>query len=153
MFRSLDFVLFIVFCHLFDDVSAANLNGIYTVDSCECSSAKETCEPTGPFLFDQNKTKLTIKFGPTQIGSGLLSSKGLDITLNQTHCKGSWNIETHVAELKCEHHDGILCATNLRCIVGACLTNETLISLSSSSATTRFFSVNSVFLLILLFIA
>lgn len=140
MFRSIEFIfLLFVLINCVDKISSTNLNGIFTVDFCECSSKKENCEPLGPFLFDQNQTKLTIKFGPTQIGNGLITKKGLDINMNQTHCKGSWNIETHIAELQCEHHDGIICATNLRCVVGACLTNQTLNSFSSSAPSSNIF--------------
>jgi len=95
----------------------------------------EVCEPSGPFVFNQKRSALSVKFGSTQVGVGTLGNNQVDLYINQQRCKGLWNTKTHVAELQCQKQGGAICTTNMRCISGSCL-NDTLISASSASMTT-----------------
>ncbi|CAF0848395.1 unnamed protein product [Adineta steineri] len=113
-------------------ISSQNLNGIFLIDSCKCNSSAETCEPSGPFIFNQQRATVAIRYGSQQVGIGSLGKNQLDLYLNQNRCKGLWNGKTHSAELKCQHKGGIMCTTNLRCLSGLCL-DETKIIISSSS--------------------
>jgi hypothetical protein len=115
-------------------VSNANLNGIFVIDSCECDSPNEKCESNGPFIFDQQRSTVAVRYGAVQVGVGTLGSNRLDLYLNQNRCKGLWNGKSHLAELKCQHKDGIICATKLRCVSGSCLDDT---STTSSSATRK----------------
>jgi hypothetical protein len=125
MFHStVTFILCLIFL---ERISSENLNGIFLIDSCKCNSSTETCEPNGPFLFNQKRSTLSVKYGSSQVGVGTLGNNQVDLYLNQNRCKGSWNVKNRIAELKCQHHDGIICTTNLRCILGSCL-NDTAIS-------------------------
>jgi hypothetical protein len=117
---------------LIQTISSENLNGIFIIDSCKCNSSIDTCEPKGPFQFDQKRSTISVKYGSTQVGVGSLGKNQVDLYLNQTRCKGLWNGKHHLAELKCQQQGGIICTTNLRCISGLCL-NDTLITLSSAS--------------------
>jgi hypothetical protein len=138
MFHS---VVTLILCVIFlRTISSQNLNGIFLIDSCKCNSSVETCEPNGPFIFNQKRSTLAIKYGSTQVGVGTLGKNQLDLFLNQNRCKGSWNGKSHLAELKCQHQGGILCATNLRCISGACL-DDTSITISSAPMTTTRISI------------
>ena len=132
MFRSIVIVIFssiLVVCH-------ADLNGIFVLDSCECSSSNEKCEPNGPFIFDQQRSTVAVRFGATQVGVGTLGSNRLDLYLNQNRCKGFYNSKNRLADLKCQHKDGVVCTTKLRCVSGSCL-NDTSMIFSSSSASTN----------------
>jgi hypothetical protein len=124
-------------------VSSENLNGIFVIDSCECNSTDEKCEPTGPFIFDQQRSSVAVRFGAKQVGVGTLGSNRLDLYLNQNRCKGIWNGKSRLAELKCQHPGGTICATKLRCVSGACL-DDTSITISSSTIKT----ISSVLLII-----
>jgi hypothetical protein len=115
-------------------VSNANLNGIFVIDSCECDSPNEKCESNGPFIFDQQRSTIAVRYGAVQVGVGTLGNNRLDLYLNQNRCKGLWNGKTRLAELKCQHKDGIVCATKLRCVSGSCLEDT---SSTSSSATKK----------------
>jgi hypothetical protein len=115
-------------------VSNGNLNGIFVIDSCECDSPNEKCESNGPFIFDQQRSTVAVRYGAVQVGVGTLGSNRLDLYLNQNRCKGLWNGKSHLAELKCQHKDGIICATKLRCVSGSCLDDT---STTSSSATRK----------------
>ena len=126
-------IIFILCSTFLQSISTENLNGIFLIDSCQCNSSTETCEPNGPFMFDQQRSTISIKYGTTQIGVGTLGNNQVDIYLNQNRCKGLWNKETHIAELQCLHQNGIICTTNIRCISGSCLDNTITISSSSSS--------------------
>ncbi len=126
------FILCLIF---FQTISSENLDGIFMIDSCKCNSSIETCEPKGPFLFNQKRSTLSVKYGSTQIGIGTLGKNKLDLYLNQNRCKGEWNGKNHIAELKCQQQNGIICTTNFRCVSGSCL-NDTLITLSSASTIT-----------------
>ena len=123
-------------------VTNANLNGIFVTDSCECNSPNEKCEPNGPFIFDQQRSSLAVRYGSVQVGVGTLGNNRLDLYLNQNRCKGVWNGKNHLAELNCKHQDGIICSTKLRCVAGSCLEDtSTNALLSSSSAMTLTLSV------------
>lgn len=115
--------------------SSQNLNGIFLTDSCECSSSSEKCEPTGPFILKHQRSTVAIKYGSVQVGVGTLGNNQLDIYLNQSRCKGPWDGETHIAELKCQYQDGIICKTKFRCISGSCL--DTTSTIASSTPITR----------------
>jgi hypothetical protein len=130
-------------------ISSENLNGIFIVDSCECNSPNEKCEPNGPFIFDQQRSTVAVRYGSTQVGVGTLGNNRLDLYLNQNRCKGLWNRKNRLAELKCQHQDGIVCATNLRCVAGACL-DDTPINVSSATITN--ISVGSILSLLLILI-
>ncbi|CAF0818594.1 unnamed protein product [Rotaria sordida] len=116
-------------------ISSQNLNGIFLIDSCECNSSIETCESNGPFILNQKRSTLTVKYGSVQIGVGTLGNNQLGLYLNQNRCKGLWNEKNHLAELKCQHQGGIICTTKLRCISGSCL-DDTSITISSASIKT-----------------
>lgn len=128
MFQS---IIILVLSFIF--VSSENLNGIFVIDSCECSSPNEKCEPNGPFIFDQQRSSVAVRYGAVQVGVGTLGSNRLDLYLNQNRCKGVWNGKSRLAELKCQHPGGSVCATKLRCVSGLCLEDSS--SLPSSSAT------------------
>jgi hypothetical protein len=83
-------------------------------------------------MFNQKRSTISVKYGSAQVGVGTSGNNQVDLYLNQNRCKGIWNGKNHVAELKCQHQNGIICATNLRCISGACL-DDTTITISSSS--------------------
>ena len=51
-------------------ISSENLNGIFLIDSCKCNSSMEVCEPSGPFVFNQKRSGLSVKYGSTQVGVG-----------------------------------------------------------------------------------
>jgi len=124
-----------ILCFLFiQTISSENLNGIFIIDCCKCNSSTETCEPNGPFIFNQERSTLSVKYGPTQVGVGTLEHNQVDLYLNQNRCNGLWNRKNHVAELKCQHQGGSICTTNLRCISGLCLNNTTT-TISSASIT------------------
>jgi hypothetical protein len=126
-------IVTVILCFIFvRTIASQNLNGIFLIDSCKCNSSIETCEPNGPFIFNQKRSTLGIKYGSTQVGVGTIGNDQLDLFLNQNRCKGLWNRKTHIAELKCQHQGGIICATNLRCISGSCL-DDTSIIISSAS--------------------
>ncbi|CAM4896339.1 unnamed protein product [Rotaria socialis] len=84
-------------------ISSQNLNGIFLIHECECSSSKETCEPNGPFILNQKRSTLTVKYGSLQIGVGTLGNNQVDLYLNQNRCKGLWDGKNHIADLKCQH--------------------------------------------------
>ena len=126
-------------------MSSENINGIFTVDSCECTSPKETCEPNGPFIVHQQKSSIVIRYGSSQVGTGILGKNRMDLNFNQNRCKGVWNGQTHLLELKCQRQGGIVCSTNLRCLSGLCLTDTSSLTLSSSSTS---FKIASFLLLI-----
>ena len=113
-------------------ISSENLNGIYVIDGCECTSPTETCEPNGPLIVDQQKASFAVRFGATQVGVGTSRNNRLDLFLNKNRCKGLWNEKHHVADLKCQHSDGVVCATRLRCVSGSCLENRASLIISSS---------------------
>ena len=112
-----------------------NLNGIFVLDSCECNSPDEKCELNGPFIFDQQRSTVAVRYGATQVGVGTLGSNRLDLYLNQNRCKGLWNGKSRLAEFKCQHPSGAVCATKLRCVSGSCL-DDTSASISSATKTT-----------------
>jgi len=124
-------------------VSSENLNGIFVIDSCECNSSNEKCESNGPFIFDQQRSSVAVRFGAKQVGVGTLGSNRLDLYLNQNRCKGVWNGKSRLAELKCQHPGGTICATKLRCVSGACLDDTSTII---SSATIK--TISSVLVII-----
>ncbi len=134
---------------LIQTISSENLNGIFLMDSCKCNSSIETCEPKGPFLFNQKRSTISITYGSTQIGVGSLGKNQVDLYLNQSRCKGFWNGKNHLAELKCQQQGGIICTTNLRCISGLCL-NDTSITSSSISITSTISFLFMINLLIML---
>jgi len=128
MFHSIfTFILCFIFLRI---ISSENLNGIFLIDSCKCNSSIETCEPNGPFIFNQQRSTLSVKYGSIQVGVGTLGNNQVDLYLNQNRCKGPWNGKNHVAELKCQHQGGIICTTNVRCISGSCLDDITISSAS-----------------------
>ncbi|CAF0800714.1 unnamed protein product [Rotaria sordida] len=127
----------LILCFTFlQTISSQNLNGIFLIDSCECNSSTETCEPNGPFILNQKRSTLTVKYGSVQIGVGTLGNNQLDLYLNQNRCKGLWNGKTHLAELKCQHQGGIICTTKLRCLSGSCLDDTSIVISSASIKTT-----------------
>ena len=128
-------VTLLVCLALVSTVFSENLNGIFNIESCQCSSPTETCEPNGPFIFNHEKSTIAVKFGSIQVGVGTIGNNRLDLYLNQNRCKGLWNTKSHVAELKCQHQAGIICTTHIRCISGPCL-NDTSISIVSAATTT-----------------
>ena len=143
-------IVTVILCFLFlRTISSQNLNGIFLIDTCKCNSSIETCEPNGPFIFNQKRSTIAIKYGSTQVGVGTLGNDQLDLFLNQNRCKGLWNRKTHLAELKCQHQGGIICATNLRCISGSCL-DDTSIIISSASITTSISYLSMIGILIML---
>lgn len=115
-------------------VTHADLNGIFVLDSCECNSSNEKCEPNGPFIFDQQRSTVAVRYGATQVGVGTLGSNRLDLYLNQNRCKGFYNSKSRLADLKCQHKDGIICTTKLRCVSGSCLNDTSNVFSSSSSS-------------------
>lgn len=116
--------------------SSQNLNGVFLIDSCKCNSSSEACEPSGPFIFNQKRTTLAIRYGSQQVGVGSLGSSQLDLLLNQKRCKGTWNTKTHSAELKCQHQGGVFCKTNLRCLSGSCLEDTSIVISSAATSAT-----------------
>ncbi|CAF0807990.1 unnamed protein product [Rotaria sordida] len=127
----------LILCFTFlQTISSQNLNGIFLIDSCECNSSTETCEPNGPVILNQKRSTLTVKYGSVQIGVGTLGNNQLDLYLNQNRCKGLWNGKTHLAELKCQHQGGIICTTKLRCLSGSCLDDTSIVISSASIKTT-----------------
>ncbi|UJR38220.1 hypothetical protein I4U23_030893 [Adineta vaga] len=120
-------------------ISCQNLNGVFLIDSCKCNSSAEACDPSGPFIFNQKRSTLGVRYGSQQVGVGSSRNNQVDLYINQNRCKGLWNGKTHSAELKCLHQGGIVCATNLRCLSGSCL-DDTSIVISSAS-----FSTSSIF--------
>ena len=131
MFRSLIVLLFFV-----SIVRSTDLNGIYVLDLCECSSSKEQCEPKGPFIFDQQRSSLAVRYGSIQIGVGTIDNDNhLDLYLNKNRCKGIWNGKNRLAEFKCQQQSGAICATKLRCVSGACLEARTGQGVSSGGRT------------------
>lgn len=62
--------LLILYVIILPTISIANLDGIFLIDSCKCNSSMETCQPKGPFLFDQKRSALSVKYRSTQIGVG-----------------------------------------------------------------------------------
>jgi hypothetical protein len=134
MFRS---IVILLGCSIL--LTNANLNGIFVIDSCECDSPNEKCESNGPFIFDQQRSTVAVRYGATQVGVGTLGNNRLDLYLNQNRCKGLWNGKSHLAELKCQHKDGIICSTKLRCVSGSCLDDTTTII--NSSATQKTISI------------
>ncbi|CAF1071694.1 unnamed protein product [Rotaria sp. Silwood1] len=120
-------------------VSSQNLNGIFLIDSCQCNSSTETCEPNGPFILNQKRSILAVKYGSVQIGNGTLGNNQLDLYLNQNRCKGSWNGKNHLAELKCQHQGGVVCTAKLRCLSGLCLDDTSIVISSASIRTTLSF--------------
>jgi hypothetical protein len=147
MFHSI--VTFILCFTFLKTISSQNLNGIFIIDSCKCNSSAETCEPTGPFIFNQKRSTLAVRYGSQQVGVGSLGKDQLDLYLNQNRCKGLWNRKSHFAELKCQHQGGISCTTNFRCISGSCL-DDTSIVISSASITTTISYVFMIGILIML---
>ncbi|CAF3818472.1 unnamed protein product [Rotaria sordida] len=102
----------LILCFTFlQTISSQNLNGIFLIDSCECNSSTETCEPNGPFILNQKRSTLIVKYG-------------------------LWNGKTHLAELKCQHQGGIICTTKLRCLSGSCLDDTSIVISSASIKTT-----------------
>jgi len=145
MFHSI-FILLISFII----VSSENLNGIFVIDSCECNSPNEKCDPNGPFIFDQQRTSVAVRYGAVQVGVGTLGNNRLDLYLNQNRCKGLWNGKTRLAELKCQHQGGTVCVTKLRCVSGLCL-DDTSTGISSATKITMIFVVpliSSLFMLL-----
>jgi len=144
-------VTFLLYLIFLQRIFSENLNGIFLIDSCKCNSSKKetTCEPKGPFILNQNQSKLSIKYGSTQIGVGTLGNNQIDLYLNQNHCKGFWNSTNHLAELKCQHQNEIICTTNLRCILGSCL-NDTTIIISSASIISTISFLFMIFVFIML---
>ena len=122
----------ILFFILFSTISSENLDGIFLIDSCKCNSSTETCEPKGPFLFNQKRATLSVKYGSTQIGVGSLGKGQVDLYLNRSRCKGIWNSKDHLAEFQCQQNGGVICLTKIRCISGPCL-DDTSIDISSAS--------------------
>lgn len=146
MFRSLSLVLLLLVISL---VFSADLNGIYVLDLCECSSSKEQCEPKGPFIFDQQRSSLAVRYGSIQIGVGTIDTDNrLDLYLNKNRCKGIWNPKNRLAEFKCQQQSGAVCATKLRCVSGTCLETRLINDVPSRAGKL----VLSLFSLILLFI-
>lgn len=117
-------------------VSSENLNGIFTVELCQCSAPTEKCEPSGPFILNHKKSSISLNFGPSQVGDGTYVNRRFDLTLNQHHCNGSWNEETHSLQLKCDHSKKVSCLTTLRCLSGSCLENGTTAFINTASART-----------------
>jgi hypothetical protein len=146
MFHSI--VVFIISLTI---VTSANLNGIYVIDSCDCDSPSEKCELNGPFIFDQQRSSVAVRYGSVQVGVGTLGNNRLDLYLNQNRCKGLWNGKSRLVELNCKHQGGVMCTTKLRCVAGTCL-DEKSNNVLSSSAMTGTFSVviiiSSLFMLI-----
>lgn len=140
----------ILLCFIFlPKISSENLNGIFLIDSCKCNSSAETCEPNGPFTFNQKRSTISVKYGSTSVGVGTSGNNQVDLYLNQRRCKGIWNEKSHLAELKCQHQGGIICSTNLRCISGLCL-DDTAISPSSASILSTMSFVSMIGILIML---
>lgn len=135
---NITFIPFLLFITLtiFSSISGENLNGIYVIDACECTSPTEKCEPNGPFILDQQKSSFAVRFGVTQVGVGTTGNNRMDLFLNQNRCKGLWNHKNRVADLKCQHPHGVVCATRLRCVSGSCLEERMAPSVSSATLTT-----------------
>ena len=147
MFHSI--VILVLSLTIVTQISSANLNGIYVIESCDCNSADEKCEPNGPLIFDQQRSTIAVRYGSVQVGVGTLGNNRLDLYLNQNRCKGLWNEKSRLAELNCQHHDGIVCATKLRCVSGSCL-DATSITASSAVTTTNIFVVSIISSLLIL---
>ena len=129
-------ILSLIILTILSSISGENLNGIYIIDACECTSPTEKCEPNGPFILDQQKSSFAVRFGVTQVGVGTTGNNRLDLFLNQNRCKGLWNSKSRVADLKCQHPRGVVCATRLRCVSGSCLQEKMSPSASSATLTT-----------------
>ncbi|CAF2827333.1 unnamed protein product [Rotaria sp. Silwood2] len=132
MFHSI--VIFFINLIIIKQISSENLSGIYVIDSCECNSPKENCTSNGPFIFDQQRTTIAIRHGTVQVGVGALENRHLDLYFNHNRCKGLWNGESRLAELKCQRQGGIICSTKLRCVSGLCRDIKS-INVSSSAIT------------------
>ncbi|CAF2640371.1 unnamed protein product [Rotaria sp. Silwood2] len=128
-------VLLILSVTYLQTITSQNLNGVFIIDSCQCNSTTETCEPSGPFIINQKRSKLSVKFGSSQIGSGILGNNQLDLYLNQNSCKGLWNERNHFADLRCQHQCGVICTAKLRCISGLCLDDTSIVTQSASIKT------------------
>lgn len=131
MFHSI--VIFLLNLIIVSCVSSNNLSGVFVIDSCECNSPTENCELNGPFIFDQQRSTLAIRYGTVQVGVGALENNNLDIYLNHNRCKGLWNAKSRSAELTCQRQGGITCSTKFRCTSGSCRETRSLNVASSSS--------------------
>ncbi len=131
-------------------VSSENLNGIFVIDSCECNSSNENCEPNGPFIFDQQRTSIAVRYGAVQVGVGTLGNNRLDLYLNKSRCKGLWNGKNRLAEFKCQHQDGNVCLIKFRCVSGSCLNDDKSMTDSSATKTTIIFVVPMISSLLML---
>ena len=133
-------------------IASENLNGIFVIDSCDCDSLSEQCEQKGPFIFDQQRSSLAVRYGSLQIGVGTLDNNRLDLYLNKNRCKGVWNGKTRLAEIKCQHQAGTICTIKIRCVSGACLDNVPTKSMSSAAVKTTATSLFATISLFLLFV-
>jgi hypothetical protein len=118
------------------EISSENLSGIYVIDSCECNSPTEKCEPNGPFILDHQRSSFAVRYGSVQVGVGTLGNNRMDLYLNQNRCKGLWNEKSRIADLKCQHKDDVVCSTKLRCVSGSCVDNRSAIVSSATITTT-----------------
>ncbi|CAF1310218.1 unnamed protein product [Adineta ricciae] len=130
MFRPIIISLFCL--TLFPSMFCQNLNGVFLIDSCKCNSSAEACDPSGPFIFNQKRSTLAVRYGSQQVGVGSSKDNQVDLYINQNRCKGLWNEKTHTAALKCLHQGGIVCSTSLRCLSGSCLDDVSIVVSSSS---------------------
>ncbi|UJR08112.1 hypothetical protein I4U23_012389 [Adineta vaga] len=136
MVQSTVIFLLLITLTIISQISSENLNGIYVIDACDCTSPTEKCEPNGPLILDQQKSSFAVRYGATQVGVGTSGNNRLDLFLNKNRCKGLWNGKNHVADLKCQHQDGVVCATRLRCVSGSCLEDKASLVISSATMTT-----------------
>lgn len=141
--------IFLLYFILLPSISSENLDGIFLIDSCKCNSTTDTCEPKGPFLFNQKRATLSVKYGPTQIGVGSFGKGQVDLYLNRSRCKGLWNKKDHLAEFQCQQNGGVICLTKMRCISGPCL-EDISVEVSSASILSTIFSLFVINIFILL---
>ena len=140
-------VQFFLFYAFVCSVFGKDLSGVYIVD------AGEQCDFKGPFIFDQQRSSVAIRFGTTQIGVGSVDADDrLDLYLNKNRCKGLWKSVEHVAELKCQSSSGNVCLAKLRCVSGECQQGKSNKNVLASGGATAFMSglcvFSSVFLLL-----
>ncbi|CAF1298364.1 unnamed protein product [Rotaria magnacalcarata] len=148
MFHSI--ILLLVNLIIIRQISSENLGGIYVIDACECNSPTENCDLNGPFIFDQQRSTLAIRYGTVQVGVGALENNHLDLYLNHNRCKGLWNGKSRVADLTCQRKGGVICSTKFRCASGACREAKALTATSSAVKTTisALSIINSLFILL-----
>lgn len=134
-------VLLLMFNIIVSSVFCRDLSGVYIVEA-----TTENCDLKGPFIFDQQRASVAIRFGTTQIGVGSIDTDNhLDIYLNKNRCKGLWKNSEQVAEFKCQNAAGNVCLAKLRCVSGECQQGKGNKNVLMNKSTTKFISGLAVF--------